>query len=84
MSQMKRSICGTYWIVWSQHNPLSSFWPVLSNVGPLGKIVVGSTFEKVEPPSVESAPKVLPLVSTVCPSSAPLMSGGDPENETLD
>src|SRR5438067_11791655 len=82
ISQMKRLILGTYWITWSQQRPLSRNAPLESFDGPLGQIVVGSTDLNVLPLSVEMAPNVFAVASTVPLPSAPLMSGGAPENET--
>ena len=44
ISQMKRSMLGTYWTIWSQQNPPSAV---------LSKIVVGSSDLKLLPASVE-------------------------------
>src|ERR671932_935941 len=51
---MKRSIFGTYWMIWSQQNPMAS----------LGKIVVGLTVVKLPPLFVEYAANQLPAANT--------------------
>src|SRR5437588_9990114 len=79
-SQMNRSIFGTYWITWSQQRPLSRRAPLESFDGLLGQILVGSTVLNVLPLSVDSAPNVFPVANTTPLPSAPLMSGGEPEN----
>src|SRR5262245_19593474 len=83
ISQMQRLSFGTYWITWWQQRPLSRKAPLESFDGALGQIVVGSTEMKLLPLFVEIAPKVFPVASTVPLPSAPLMSGGEPEKETL-
>src|ERR1044072_6350034 len=51
---MKRSIFGTYWMIWSQQNPIASF----------GNTVVGFTVLKVAPLFVEYAANQLPAANT--------------------
>src|SRR5689334_16956350 len=51
---MKRSIFGTYWMIWSQQNPIASF----------GKTVVGFTVLKLAPLFVEYAANQLPAANT--------------------
>src|ERR1017187_6152018 len=63
-NQIKRSMLGTYWTIWSQQNPTAS----------AGKIVVGSNFVNVLPPSVEYAANQFEVTNTTPPPLAPLGS----------
>src|SRR6266516_1376979 len=83
ISQMNRSILGTYWMTWSQQRPLSRRAPLASLDEPLGQIEVRLSEVQVLPPFVDTTADVLPVASTVPFPSAPLMSGGEPENERL-
>src|SRR5207302_10454583 len=64
-------------------SPLSRRAPLASLDEPLGQIEVGLSEVKVLPPFVDTTADVLPVASTVPFPSAPLMSGGEPENERL-
>src|SRR5712692_6306133 len=72
-SQMKRSIEGAYWMIWSQQNPTAS----------LGNIVVGSSTLKVLPPSVEYATFQFAEMKITPPLLAPLGSAHPAEESPL-